>query len=286
MDLVIRGRSVSDADLDSIRSLIAAEGHRGRSQLSLELCRQWNWKQSNGKLKEASCRAFLLRLHDLGLIVLPMRIGGTRRERRAKPAFQQLALFEQPSTISSFPTAIQWRLANSGPEFFLYKDLIQSHHYLGYCRQVGHRMRYVAYSNGQAIACLGWAAAAWKVAPRDRFIGWSPAQRRKNLHLVINNTRFLILPRIPHLASHLLAGNLRRLRLDWHKAYGYSPALAETFVDDTRFKGTCYKAANWTCVGLTQGRGKYDRDYRRAQPIKSVYVYPLDKKFRQILTDD
>ena len=181
---------------------------------------------------------------------------------------------------------MQWRLANSDREFLLYKDLVQSRHYLGYRREVGHRMRYVVYGNGKIIACLGWAAAAWKVAGRDRFIGWSPAQRQKNLHLIVNNTRFLILPRIPHLASYLLAGNLRRLSWDWEALYGYRPALAETFVDDTRFKGTCYKAANWTCVGLTQGRGKYDRQGQRAQPIKSVYLYPLDKQFRQILKRD
>lgn len=283
MDLVIRGRRVSDADLNSIHALIVAEGHRGRYQLSLELCRRWNWKQLNGKLKEASCRALLLRLHDLGIIALPARIRGADRGPRIKQAFQQLDLFEPTTTVSSFPTTVQWRLANSGPEAFLYKRLIQSRHYLGYKREVGHVMRYIAYSEGQPMACIGWAAAAWKVAARDCFIGWTPAQRLKNLHRVINNTRFLILPRIPHLASHLLAGNVRGLSSDWQKLYGYRPVLAETFVDITRFKGTCYKAANWVHVGLTQGRGKYDRHTQRAEPIKSVYVYPLVKNFRPIL---
>lgn len=281
---MIRARRVSEADLEAIRSLIAAEGHRGRYQISLELCRKWDWKQSNGRFKEASCRALLLRLHDLGLIVLPPRIRGADRGPRVKQAFQQPELFEPASTLSAFPSTVQWRLANSGPEALLYKRLIQSRHYLGYCREVGYRMRYIAYSEGQPIACIGWAAAAWKVAARDRFIGWTHAQRRKNLHWVLNNTRFLILPRIPHLASHLLASNVRGLPLDWQNIYGYRPALAETFVDDSRFKGTCYKAANWIGVGLTQGRGKYDRHTRCMEPIKSVYVYPLDKRFRQILT--
>lgn len=223
-----------------------------------------------------------------GLIELPSRIRGAiggRPQRRGRLQLG-LPLDVQHPEVTAFPESVAWHLALRGPAASIYKDLLATHHYLGYHPEVGHALRYVAYAEGHPIACLGWAAAAWKVACRDRFIGWSPAQRQRHLHLVADNTRFLILPRVPHLASHLLAACVRKLPGDWQKLHGYAPVLLETFVDTTRFKGTCYKAANWTCVGRTQGRGKYDRLKRRAEPVKAVYLYPLRKDFRQILNHD
>jgi hypothetical protein len=171
----------------------------------------------------------------------------------------------------------------TGAALPLYKDLLDAHHYLGYCREVGPNLRYIAWASQEPIACLGWAAAAQKVAARDQFIGWTAQERQKNLHRVINNTRFLVTQRVPHLASRLLAANIRRLANDWKNQHGYAPVLLETFVDTTRFKGTCYKAANWIQAGLTKGRGKYDRHTRRPETIKAVFLYPLSPDFRQIL---
>jgi hypothetical protein len=171
----------------------------------------------------------------------------------------------------------------TGADALLYKDLLDARHYLGYRREVGHSLRYLACSGNHPVAAVGWAAAAQKVAVRDRFIGWNPAQRLKNLHLVVNNTRFLVLNRVPHLASHLLAANTRRLAADWKTRYGYAPVLLETFVDTTRFKGTCYRASNWIFAGLTQGRGKYDRHTRRQETVKAVFLYPLNPDFRRVL---
>lgn len=284
MDIVIRGRHVGARDLAFIHSSLLNSGCTGRSQLSRLLCRAWNWTQPNGDLKEASCRALLLQLELRGLIVLPPRKGGCvgpRHDRRMSPQLP-LPLAPELQAMRAIPEHLHWHLTGTEGAS-LYKDLIDTHHYLGYRREVGHNMRYIAQANEHHVACMGWAAAAQKVACRDRFIGWSAEQRLKRLHLVANNTRFLVIPRVPHLASHLLAANTRRLAADWQACHGYAPVLLETFVDTTRFKGTCYKAANWIFAGLTQGRGKYDRHTRRPETVKAVWLYPLRKDFRQVL---
>lgn len=284
MELVIRGRKVTQEDLVLIKSLIAEQGHRGRYFLSRELCRNWHWTQPNGALKDVACRDLLLRLEDKGLVKLPARQRGAIRGMRRSVGVYPLLLPEiATATPESITVPLEWRLANTGPEACLYKGLVDTHHYLGYRPEIGHFLRYVAYHADVPIATLGWAAAAQKVASRDRFIAWSCAQRLKRLHLVVNNTRFLVVPRIPHLASHLLASNIRRLAADWQARYSYAPVLLETFVDTERFKGTCYKAANWIFAGLTQGRGKYDRYTRRQETIKAVFLYPLRPDFRQVL---
>jgi hypothetical protein len=285
MTLVLRGRSIEPEDLEMIRALIAAEGPRGRCYISRELCRRWNWTRPNGALKDAACRALLLGLEDRGLIELPPRQRGVihGRPQGRGPRHAELALVEPAGADMGFPNAISWRSDLRGEDDLLYKSLLDGHHYLGYQRPVGQTLRYLAFAHDRPVAALGWAAAAQKVASRDRFIGWTAAQRLKNLHLVVCNTRFLVLPRVPHLASHLLAANIRRLAGDWQARYGCAPALLETFVDTTRFAGTCYKAANWIHVGLTQGRGKYDRHTRREKTIKAVFLYPLRADFRQVL---
>ena len=285
MDVVARGRRIVAEDLSLIRSLLSSEGHHGRCFVARELCRQWDWRQPHGELKQAACRALLLQLEAKGLIVLPRRKTGGIGQRRPDKRTIQLSLPSLACELEpcSVLHRVQWRLASATPEVFLYKDLINTHHYLGYRREVGHVLRYIAYSGERPIACLGWAAAAQKVACRDSFVGWSDAQRQRNLYRVVNNTRFLLLHRIPHLASHLLAANVRQLASDWQQRYGYVPVLLETFVDTTRFRGTSYKAANWISVGLTRGRGKYDRHTRHPESIKAVFVYPLIPQFRERL---
>jgi len=284
MELVIRGRRVDDQDLAAILSLLSNATCTGRSQLSRQLCRAWNWVQPNGNLKEAACRALLLQLELRGLIVLPPRKSGgvgRRPNRRVSPQLP-LPLAPELQALHKIPQGLLWRLAEAS-SLSHYKDLLNVHHYLGYRSEVGNNLRYIAQTDEHPVACMGWAAAAQKVACRDRFIGWSAEQRLKRLHLVANNTRFLVIPRVPHLASHLLAANTRRLAADWQARHGYAPVLLETFVDTTRFKGTCYKAANWIFAGLTQGRGKYDRHTLRPETVKAVWLYPLHKDFRQVL---
>lgn len=287
MALILRGRRIESEELELIRSLIVAKGRRGRCYISRELCRRWNWTQPDGSLKDAACRALLLSLEDRGLIRLPKRRRGVihGRPQGRGPRQVELPLAEPSGPDLGFPAAVSWRSAREGEDLSLYKALLDSRHYLGYQRAVGHTLRYLAYAHDRPLAAIGWAAAAQKVAARDQFIGWSPGQRLKNLHLVACNTRYLIIPRVPHLASHLLAANIRRLAADWKSRYGYAPVLLETYVDTTRFAGTCYKAANWIQAGFTQGRGKYDRHTRRTKTVKAVFLYPLRKDFRDILTD-
>lgn len=287
MELVLRGRAITAKDIELVRTLIKNHPNGGRSFLSRELCRQWGWTQNNGNLKDAACRAVLLGLEDRGLVELPARKAGTVRGRSQRHDARQLSfpILSAPQAQEDFPKKIDWHCALKGSGFSLYKELMDNHHYLGYRRAVGHPMRYIAQGEDRPIAAMGWAAAAQKVAAREKFIGWSRQQCLKNLHLVANNTRFLVIPRIPHLASHLLAHNIRRLANDWQARYGYAPVLLETFVDTTRFKGTCYKAANWIFAGLTKGRGKYDRYSRRPTTVKAVFLYPLRPDFREVLCD-
>ena len=173
----------------------------------------------------------------------------------------------------------------SRPDSALWNEYIDRYHYLGYTPLPGAQLRYFARWENRLLALLGFGAPAWKTAPRDRFIGWCPSERERNLQLIVNNARFLILPWVQsqNLASKLLALAARLLPQDWHDRYAYRPVLLETFVDTQRFTGACYKAANWIHVGQTQGRGKLDRDHKADLPTKSIWLYPLSKFFRRAL---
>jgi hypothetical protein len=235
-----------------------------------------------------ACRELLRRLEQKGLITLPLKkIDIDRRYR--KRSLQGLPHETDLLTgrLKEF-LPIDLRMVRGSPQEALHNSLIHQYHYLGYRQIVGPCLKYMAYIQKRPIACLSWGAAAWKVACRDQFIGWSPSSRSKNLSLIVNNTRFLILPwvRMPYLASHLLSQNIKMLASDWYRWYHYAPVLLETFVDTERFWGTSYRAANWIWVGRTQGRGKNDRDHQKHLPVKEVFVYPMKKEFREILNHD
>lgn len=283
--LIIRGRKINDHDLSFIRSVIKEHYRRGRTFISKELCRLWDWRQRNGLFKTMACSELLLRLQKAGLVELPPRQDHGRRDRR-RPI--QLPLHSrEPIRVSLQELgSLDFQMVRGSPWESFYKGLIQAYHYLGYCQTVGEHLKYMVFHQGRPLACLGWGAAAWKVASRDQFIGWQPAHRDRNLHLIAQNTRFLILPwvEVPYLASHLLGRMARILPRDWERVYNHPIVLLETFVDGQRFKGTCYKAANWIQVGFTQGRGKWDIDHQSSAPVKAVFLYPLVKNFREILT--
>jgi len=181
---------------------------------------------------------------------------------------------------------IDVRMVRGTKDEGLFRELVDKHHYLGYRQIVGEHLKYIAFSGKRPVACIGWGGAAWKVGCRDDYIGWERETRERNLQLVANNTRFLILPwvRVPHLASFLLGQQARVVSRDWERVYAHPLVLLETFVDTERFKGTCYRAANWIHVGETAGRGKYDRFNERKEPVKGVYLYPLRRDFGRILT--
>jgi len=290
MDPVVfqyRSRELTAKDIEHIGRLISRHYRRGRSHISRVLCRQWNWVQPNGKLKEYAARDLLLRLEEKGLIELPPRL---RPKNNLKvPSFDQIPLFvKQPlgGSVGDY-SGFQLRILEPGDDY-LWGYLLHHYHYLGRPKLVGEHLRYLAYLNGQVVACLAWASAAFKVKSRDAFIGWDSRARRQRLHLVANNARFLVLPwiQVKHLASKILGLNCRVLGDDWQKAYHHRVYLAETFVDASRFRGTCYKAANWLCVGQTRGSAKSGNAYRFHGQSKAVLVYPLDRRFRRKLTDD
>lgn len=286
--LRLQGRTLTERDLVQILDLIDTHPHWHRNRLSQELAQAWNWRTDTGRLKDMAARTLLLKLHRRGWVTLPPR----RREpvqRLPPPAdLPGLDNFPAPVTASLHelaPCALELLHARH-PAYPIFSRYLARHHYLGYRGPVGEHLAYLARDrHGRDVACLLFGAAAWKTAPRDRLIGWDPATRARRLGLIAGNTRFLILPwvRVPHLASHLLALTLRRLSADWQAKYGHPVYLVETFVDRSRFQGTCYRAANWTRVGQTQGRSRQDRHSTLRVPVKDVYLYPLTPRFREEL---
>jgi len=280
-----RGRRVTASELGMIRELIGAHPQASRRALSQRLCAAWQWVQPNGTPRDMVCRGLMLGLHRAGLIALPAR-------RRCPP--NPLAQRRRPAAVAIDRTPIRGGLHELGRLEFvqvrrraqepLFNALLHAHHYLGYTQPVGEQLKYLVYAGQRPVACFAWSSAARHLGPRDRFIGWSPAQRRANLRFVAYNPRFLILPwvAVPHLASHLLGHMVRMLSADWERVYDHAVHFAETFVDPQRFRGTCYRAANWIALGRTTGRGKNDLTHRANRPFKDVLGYPLTPRFREL----
>ena len=287
--MVIQGRSLCGDELRLIRTLIAAHPSWNRTRLSKHLCELWDWRNAKGRLKDMACRTLLLKLHRAGHIVLPPpRHSGNNHQRQA-------SVDHMPHRTEPIESTLQQRMpvhievAQEGQTRALFKTLLSEYHYLGYRGIVGENMRYLVWDgNGQPLGCVLFGSAAWKLAARDAFIGWTPAARRRGLHLMTNNMRLLILPwvRVPHLASHVLSRVARRVSRDWVEKYGHPIHLLETFVERDRFRGVCYQAANWVPVGSTTGRTRNDPDRSIRAAVKDVYVYPLTKHFREALCRD
>jgi len=279
------GRIFSAEEMDLLRGLIASRPAKNRAQLSRDVCDLLGWYKPDGGRKDMSCRVAMLRMERDGLLQLPPPLKGNGNGHR-RP---QLTAASNPQEPLSTPVGrlgeLVVRCVETRKDSSLWNELIERHHYLGYQPLPGAQIRYLISSGTRLLAAAGFSASAWKVAPRDQFIGWTPEQRSDHLHLVVNHSRFLILPWIEsrNLASHLLARLARRLPRDWERRYNYSPVLLETFVEHKRFRGTCYRAANWIHVGQTQGRGKLDRYNRFAVPIKDIFLFPLCRAFRQHL---
>lgn len=289
MDVVFayRGRQVTGSDVESIRALIAAHPQASRRVLSAKLCEAWQWVQPNGRPRDMVCRGLMLGLHRQGLIELPALHHHppnplARRRRPASVAIDRAPIRAALSELGALEF-VQVRRTAAEP---LFNALIEEHHYLGYTQPVGEHLKYLVYAGGRPVAGLAWSSAPRHLEPRDRFIGWSAAARRRNIRFVAYNTRFLIAPwvEVRHLASHLLGRMVRRLSADWEQLYGHPIYFAETFVDPERFAGTCYRAANWVHLGRTTGRGKDDLTHRSNRSLKDVLGYPLIAQFRERLT--
>ena len=280
------GREFSLDDLRTINELMLQDPSLQRAPMSRRLCELWGWRKPNGELKDMSCRVALLRMQADGLITLPhSRMAGVQR---SKPEF--------PPTVATDPQepllqpvhelpALSMRAVTAGHASRLWNEFIARYHYLGYTAMSGAQMRYNVFAGERLVALLSFGASAWKLAGRDSYIGWRQDQRLKNLQLIVNNARFLILPWIQSkgLASKILSRIARQLPGDWHQRYGYRPVLFETFVETQRHRGTCYKAANWVHVGQTTGRGKKSPVHHKIIPIKDIWLYPLRKDFVRVL---
>jgi hypothetical protein len=285
--LKYRSRILYEADVAMIRTLVAAHPHASRRELSRQLCRRWNWIQANGTPCDMVCRGLMLALHRGGHITLP-----PGRGRHSNP----LAVRRKPERPAVDMTPIEGRLKDLGPLEFrlvrrtpeeaLFNGLIEHHHYLGYTQPVGEHLKYMVFALARPIACLAWSSAPRHLRPRDRFIGWAPAARRRNLGFIAYNSRYLILPwiRVDHLASHILSRMAALVPQDWARIYGHGIYYLETFIDPARARGTCYRAANWIGLGLTTGRGHNAANHQRSCPPKQVLGYPLEPQFRQRLT--
>ncbi len=284
--LIIQGKQIGAGELATIRELIACHPDWHRTRLSQELCREWNWCNEAGRLKDIAARTLLRKLDHRGLIQLPAPIRSANNAFRNRPDGQRVLDFEtvQIEQCLSDLQPIRIQPVTQAQDVRLFRGLLQQHHYLGYSGPVGENLKYLAYDRqGRLLGCLLYGAAAWRVADRDRFIGWDDTARKRGLSRIANNMRFLILPgiRVPHLASHLLAQISRRLSADWRERYGHPILLLETFVEQQRFTGTCYKAANWIPVGQTTGRTRNHNNGEPKAPVKSVWLYPLHRSFRK-----
>jgi Domain of unknown function (DUF4338) len=277
------GRHFEPTEIDLIRTLLTTR-QINRARLSRQVCERLNWRRDNGKLKDMSCRVALLRMQAAGLITLPPPRNPKPVAYRSYPDIER-AVLEPVSAPGIELDTLSIDLVRTKADSLLWNAYIQRHHYLGHQPMPGAQLRYFVRTAGHIVAALGFGASAWKVKPRDQLIGWTTDQRQRNLHLVVNNARFLILPWIhcKNLASRILALISRRLPDDWQARYAYRPVLLETFVEKPRFTGTCYKAANWQHLGDTQGRGKLDTLHQNAQSIKSIWIYPLARDFQRLL---
>jgi hypothetical protein len=283
-----RGRTVTAEEIDFIRSLIADHPTASRRRLSEKLCEAWQWKQANGAPRDMVCRGLLLMLHRAGQIELPVI-----RFRPPNP----LARRERPQAMLIDTTPLNGTLGDIRPISLqqvrktadepLFNSLMEQHHYLGYEQPVGEHLKYLVWAQGRPIACMAWSSAPRHLGSRDRHIGWSAEARRRNIRFVAYNTRFLILPwvEVPHLASHILGSIASSLSKDWEHLYDHPVYFAETFIDPGRFRGTCYRAANWKLLGLTTGRGKDDMTHRPNRPVKEVLGYALTPRFRELLRE-
>jgi len=283
---IYRGQHIGGAEVAFIRQLIRDRPELSRWKLSRELCEAWQWKQANGALRDMVCRGLLLALDRSGEIQLPP-VRRTVRNRLAERARPEPVIPDKRPVRGPLAsvTPLEFAAVRRTSEEPLFNSLLEQYHYLGYEQPVGEHLKYLVKSNGQAIACLAWSSAPRHLGCRDRFIGWSAEARRRNIHLLAYNTRFLILPwvRVEHLASHILGQMAQRVPRDWRRQYAHPIYWLETFIDPARFHGTCYRAANWQVLGLTSGRGHNAPTMRPTRPVKQMLGLPLNAKFRELL---
>jgi len=285
--LSYRGREVSESDIEFIRQLIADNAGSSRRQLSQKLCESWGWIQPNGHARDMVCRGLMLQLYRAGYIELPDVRVVPNNPLAKRRAVGRVDIDRSELSVSLAELGdLRFMQVRRTPKERLFNSLLAQHHYLGYTQPVGEHLKYLVYAGQRPIACFSWSSAARHLGPRDRYIGWSAQARRRNISYLAYNSRYLIMPwvQVKHLASHLLGRMLRMLSDEWERVYGHRVVYAETFVDRSRYRGTCYLASNWVYLGQTTGRGKDDQTHVANRPLKDVLGYALEKDFRQILS--
>ncbi|MEO5936987.1 MAG: Druantia anti-phage system protein DruA [Terriglobales bacterium] len=285
--ILVQGRELSGEDIGQVQRLLAEHPEWGRTRLSEELCRRWDWRNAQGLPKDMAARTLLLKLERSGHLRLPPRQRPSSNEFRNRGVPVVAPTTEPVSGLLGDLRPLSVSVAApASADLRLFNGLLAGYHYLGHRNTVGENLRYLVRDRiGRPVACALFGSAAWKCADRDAYIGWDRLRRERNRQRLTNNTRFLILPwvMVPHLASHVLGLIARRIDADWQAKYGHSVYALETFVDGERFRGTCYRAANWLRLGATQGRTRNDRERSIQAAVKDVYLYPLVADFRQRL---
>lgn len=285
--LRIQGRPLSPQGLEELRQWVGDNPHWSRWRLSRELATRWQWRNGAGQLKDMAARTLLVKLEQRGLIELPARrqVPTNRMRCAAPPAILEPAERIVCALADLQPLSVE-EVSGQPAERAWLRGALAQFHYLGFGGAVGQNVQYLVRDGQQRpVACVVFGAAAWKCQDRDRFIGWSAQQRQSNLGLIANNSRFLILPwvKVPHLGSWVLGRVAGRIARDWRAKYGHPVVLLETFVERERFRGTVYRAANWQPVGVTAGRTRQDRHTCIQVAVKDIYVYPLGRRFREVL---
>ncbi len=282
--LSFRGRQIRRADVEFLRELITLNPGLSRRRLSVKVCQAWNWVQPNGQPRDMVCRGLMLALHRAGHIQLPPKRSSPRNNAIAHRRVSQEESYDSAPITGSLAALgpLEIRQVRRAQGERLFGHLLCRYHYLGYSRPVGEHLKYLVYAGARPVACLGWSSAPRQLNLRDRFVGAPREAYGHNLNRIAYNTRYLILPwvAVPHLASHLLARLARRISADWQALYGHPIHLLESFVDIERFRGTCYRAANWTLLGRSSGRGTKSRSHDRTS-VKELWVYPLAKNLRE-----
>lgn len=285
------GQIVKNQQVDEIIEIIETFPKLSRTELANTVCELFSWKRPTGKLKSVECRQFLERLDEKGTIRLPVsrkqyaNRGAVKVQRTGKADIQPTISVKLKELSPILLTRV-----DSQKQRQLWYEYVDRYHYLGYQLPFGAQLRYFikAGATNDILGCFQFSSPAWKMAPRDRWIGWTDEQRKFNLQKIINNSRFLIFPwvEVKNLASSVLALAVKTVPDDWQRCYGYRPVLMETLVDRKRFRGTCYKAANWIHMGKTTGRGRMDRaNKQQGASVKEIFVYPLTSRFRQELAE-
>lgn len=287
-EIIIRGRAFTESEIDIIKEIIGQNSNATRRYQSRLICELLGWRQQNGVLKDRACRDVLLRLHKKGLINCPP-IRLSRRRKNQGKAKKNKVIFSEPLGCISGKAGdfkeFRFEMIRGTDKEALWDYLIDTYHYLSYQVIVGHYLKYLIYLDEHLIGCIGFSDGILQLSLRDKWIGWMPEQRKRNLHLVINNSRYLLLPwvKVKYASSKILASIAKVVQGDWVIFYGYKPLLIETFVDKERFAGTSYKAANWIYLGSTEGRGRKGMQYFYHGHPKDVYVYPLSKHYKKEL---